>query len=89
MDTALLRRKVPAALALDEFDGQAWLGIVPFRMSNVSPRGVPALPWISAFAELNVRTYVSAQGKPGVFFFSLDAANALAVAAARTFFHLP
>ena len=89
VDKALLRRKVPAALALDEFDGQAWLGIVPFRMSNVSPRGVPALPRISAFAELNVRTYVSAQGKPGVYFFSLDAASALAVAVARTFFHLP
>jgi uncharacterized protein YqjF (DUF2071 family) len=58
-------------------------------MSNVAPRFVPALPWLSAFPEINVRTYVTVGGKPGVFFFSLDAARALAVAAARTFLRLP
>jgi hypothetical protein len=58
-------------------------------MTNVSPRFVPSLPWISAFPELNVRTYVRAGGKPGVFFFSLDAGNAVAVGAARALLNLP
>jgi uncharacterized protein len=89
IDPAVLRAKVPAAIELDLFEGRAWLGVVPFRMSNVAPRGLPALPWASAFPELNVRTYVTRDGKPGVFFFSLDASNPLAVATARTLFHLP
>ena len=74
---------------LDLFDGQAWLGIVSFEMTNVAPRITPALPWISAFPEINVRTYVRVHGRPGVYFFSLDAANPLAVWFARMFFHLP
>ena len=68
---------------IDRFDGTAWIGVVPFRMRDVAPRGVPALPWLSAFPELNVRTYVRVADKPGVYFFSLDAANPLAVRAAR------
>ena len=74
---------------LDLFDGRAWVGVVPFRMTNVAPRSVPALPWLSAFPELNVRTYVTVGAKPGVFFFSLDAGKALAVLAAKGFFNLP
>jgi len=89
VDKERLRAKLPPGIALDLFDGQAWLGVVPFRMSNVAPRGLPALPWVSAFPELNVRTYVTRDGKPGVYFFSLDAANPLAVQTARTLFHLP
>lgn len=84
-----LRAKVPSGLELDEFEGQAWVGVVPFQMTNVAPRGVPALPWFSAFPELNVRTYVRVGGVPGVYFFSLDAANPLAVRVARTVVHLP
>src|SRR5918992_1918264 len=84
-----LRVKVPPELELDTRDGSAWLGITPFRMSNVRPRLGPPLPWVSAFPELNVRTYVKVEGKPGVYFFSLDAGNPLAVAAARALFHLP
>jgi uncharacterized protein len=89
VDPDALRARIPAALELDRFDGAAWLGVVPFRMTNVGPRFVPPIPWLSAFPELNVRTYVTARGKPGVYFFSLDATNSLAVAGARTFFHLP
>ena len=89
LDPAALRPRVPAELELDVFDGAAWVGIVPFTMSNVAPRGTPALPWVSAFPELNVRTYVRAAGKSGVYFFSLDAARALAVLTARTLFALP
>lgn len=86
---AAVRPLVPAAFALDPFEGEAWLGIVPFHMTNVAPRGVPALPWISAFPELNVRTYVRLHDKPGVYFFSLDASSAVAVTTARTLFNLP
>ncbi|MGE5245129.1 MAG: YqjF family protein [Betaproteobacteria bacterium] len=80
---------VPAPLELDLHDGRPWIGIVPFRMTNVAPRGMPAPRWMSEFPELNVRTYVRAAGKAGVYFFSLDAANRLAVAAARALFGLP
>jgi uncharacterized protein len=89
VDAALLRSRMPPGLPLDLYDGQAWIGVVPFRMTNVGPRLLPALPWVSEFAELNVRTYVTVGGKPGVYFFSLDAESALAVAAARSLLHLP
>ena len=79
---------LPSGLELDRYDGEAWIGVVPFRMSDVAPRGVPAIPWLSAFPELNVRTYVVAEDKPGVWFFSLDATNPIAVRVARTVFHL-
>jgi uncharacterized protein YqjF (DUF2071 family) len=85
----LVRRYVPSALEVQEFGGSSWLGVVPFRMSGVMKRPLPDLPWISAFPELNVRVYVEHRGRPGVWFLSLDAANALAVWAARRFFHLP
>jgi uncharacterized protein YqjF (DUF2071 family) len=89
IDPALLRPHIPAALQIDTFDGQAWIAVVPFRMSGVRLRATPALPWLSAFPELNVRTYVVADRKPGVWFFSLDAQNSVAVAAAHAWFHLP
>lgn len=86
---ALLRSLIPPALTLDTYDGQAWVGIVPFHMSFVRPRGVPPVPTLSRFPELNVRTYVLVDDKPGVFFFSLDAGNPIAVEIARDIFHLP
>jgi len=85
----VMRRLLPETLELDLYDGQAWISIVPFTMSGVRLRGTPALPWLSSFRELNVRTYVTASGKPGVWFFSLDAANPVAVEVARSWFHLP
>ncbi len=84
-----LRPYIPAALQLDTFDGAAWLGVVPFRMADVHPHFMPSVPWLSAFPELNLRTYVTIEGKPGVWFFSLDAANPIAVRLARRAFHLP
>lgn len=84
-----LRPLIPPALELDTFDGSAWLGVVPFRMEDVRPRFLPAVPWLSAFPELNLRTYVTHQGKPGVWFFSLDAHNPVAVRLARSTFGLP
>ena len=89
VDVSEMRRAVPAAFDLDLFDGEAWLGVVPFHMTNVGLRATPAVPWISAFPELNVRTYVRVADRPGVYFFSLDAARWLAVAAARTLLNLP
>lgn len=86
-----LRSFIPAPLRLDTFDGQAWVAVVPFRMTGIRPRGLPAMPYVGAFAELNVRTYVTdADGRhAGVWFFSLDAANPVAVRAARWTFFLP
>jgi uncharacterized protein len=89
VDAAVLRAKVPAQLEIDTFLGQAWMAVVPFRMSGVRLRWTPGLPWLSKFPELNVRTYIVARGKPGVWFFSLDASNSLAVTIARRWFHLP
>jgi hypothetical protein len=86
---AVIRPLVPSQLTLDTFDGQCWVGVAPFHMSGIRVRGFPALPGLSRFPELNVRTYVSYGGKPGVYFFSLDAANLAAVWAARKFYHLP
>lgn len=86
---AAMRELVPRGLDIDTFDGRAWIGVVPFTMSGVRLRGTPALPWISTFPELNLRTYVAMEGKPGVWFFSLDAARRAAVEAARLTFHLP
>ena len=85
----VLRPLVPAQLPLDTYDGQCWLAVTPFHMSNVRPRGLPALPGFSSFPELNVRTYVKLEDKPGVYFFSLDAGILSAVFAARSFYRLP
>ncbi|HLV81815.1 MAG TPA: DUF2071 domain-containing protein [Chthonomonadaceae bacterium] len=85
-----LQSLIPPGLDLDTFEGQAYVGLVPFTMMGVRPVGVPALPGLSAFHETNVRTYVHRMGRdPGVWFFSLDAANALAVRVARALWKLP
>jgi uncharacterized protein YqjF (DUF2071 family) len=84
-----LRNIIPDELEIDTFDGSAWIGLVPFDMKGVMLRGMPDLPGVSHFPEINVRTYVIHDGKPGVWFFSLDAPNHLAVWAAQRFFHLP
>ena len=89
VDPAAGRPLVPGDFDLDCYDAAAWIGIVAFKMRNVAPRGVPALPWLSAFPELNLRTYVRAGGRAGVYFFSLDAGRTLAVLAARRAFNLP
>lgn len=84
-----VRELVPSFLELDTFDNEAWLGIAPFRVTDMSPRGLPALPWVSSFSEINVRTYVVYGGIPGVYFFSLDANSAIAVGGGSSMFHLP
>lgn len=84
-----LREFVPSFLELDTFDNEAWLSVTPFRLSDLSPRGIPALPFMSSFHEINVRTYVVYEGIPGIYFFSLDANSAMAVGGASSLFHLP
>jgi uncharacterized protein YqjF (DUF2071 family) len=84
-----LQRLIPPELTIDTFEGKAYVGLVPFTLSGVRPIGVPPLPWISSFHEINVRTYVHRKGAdPGVWFFSLDASSSIAVAAARAAYKL-
>jgi len=78
ISASLIRPIVPSELELDTFDGEAWIAVVPFWMSGIRQRGFPAIPGLSRFPELNVRTYVRVQDKPGVYFFSLDAASSIA-----------
>ena len=84
-----LRPLVPAPLELDIYDGHAWVAVTPFHMSDVRMRALSPILGMSAFPELNVRTYVKFGGVPGVFFFSLDAASRMAVIGARAAFFLP
>lgn len=84
-----LRPFVPEPLVLEEYDGSAWLGLTPFRIAGLRARGLPPIPGTSAFPEMNLRTYVRHGDRPGILFLSLDAANRLAVVAARLGFRLP
>jgi uncharacterized protein YqjF (DUF2071 family) len=89
VDPQLLRAVVPAQLPLDTFDGRAWIGVTPFGVRNLRLRPTLPVPFLSAFPEINVRTYVTIEGKPGIYFFSLDTDSAPAVAAARHAYRLP
>lgn len=89
VDADAVRSDLPGGLELDTFEGKAWLGIVPFRMEGVAPRGFPKPSAVSDFPEINIRAYVKRDGKPGVWFYSLDVPHRLPVWLARTFFHLP
>ena len=86
----LIAQRLPKGLYVDTFDSKGWLGVVPFLMQRVRPVGLPPLPWLSWFHELNLRTYVfDDSGNPGVWFFSLDCNQPIAVEIARRMFHLP
>ena len=89
VDEDQLRALVPSQLPLDTFDGSAWLGITPFRVSGLRLRGTLPVPVASSFLELNVRTYVTLDEKPGIYFFSLDCESRFAVEAARRTYRLP
>ncbi|WP_186580207.1 YqjF family protein [Aquibacillus kalidii] len=89
IDVDVIRPYIPDSLDIDTFDGHAWIAVVPFNMRNIRLRYLPEIPFTSSFPEINVRTYVSKNGKPGVYFFSLDATNFLAVQVAKRFFYLP
>jgi uncharacterized protein len=89
VDADELARLVGPTVELDTFEGDAWLGITPFVLTDFRLRGIPPLPRISTFPELNVRTYVTRDGKPGIWFFTLEAASTLAVEGAKRLFRLP
>jgi uncharacterized protein len=89
IEVNLLRPIVPAFLEIDTFDKIGWIGVVPLGMKNIHFKDMPCLPFTHKFLELNVRTYVRWQGKSGVYFFSLDASNPLAVEVARLWYYLP
>ena len=84
-----LRPLIPQPLEIDTYDGDAWIAVVPFYMTGVRMRAAPPLPTANAFQELNVRTYVKLDGRPGVWFFSLDCESSLAVIGGRVGAHLP
>jgi uncharacterized protein YqjF (DUF2071 family) len=84
-----VRPLIPEPLAIDTYDGVAWIGITPFTTWGLRPVLLPAVPLLSESHEINVRTYVHLDGVPGVWFLSLDANNPLAVWGARLAFHLP
>ncbi len=84
-----LRPLVPGGLQLQEHSGSGWLGVTPFVVTGLRARGLLPLPFASSFRELNVRTYVTRDGKPGIWFFSLDASSRVAVEAARRLYRLP
>ncbi|GAB4458657.1 MAG: DUF2071 domain-containing protein [Armatimonadaceae bacterium] len=90
VEPAVLQRLLPSGLTVDTFEGNAYIGLVPFTMRNVRPVWSPPVRGLSHFHETNVRTYVHRDGaEPGVWFFSLDAANPVAVQIARTVWKLP
>jgi uncharacterized protein YqjF (DUF2071 family) len=90
VEPRVVQATLPRGLFVDTFAGEAYIGVVPFAMQRIRPRWLPPLPWVSWFLELNVRTYVhDAAGRPGVWFYSLDCNQPLAVAIARRVFHLP
>jgi hypothetical protein len=90
VDPEIIAARLPKGLHVDTFDSKAWLGVVPFLMQRIRPIGLPPLPWLSWFHELNLRTYVyDDSGTPGVWFFSLDCNQPIAVEIARRAFHLP
>src|SRR5436190_4149936 len=89
VDPGELKRVMPAALEPDVYDGDSWLGVTPFVVRALRLRGTPPLPVLSSFPEINVRTYVTVDGRPGIYFFSLDADSLPAVETARRFYRVP
>jgi uncharacterized protein YqjF (DUF2071 family) len=89
VDPDELRQHIGRSVELDTYDGEAWIGIAPFTLTDLRLRGMTPLPRLSTFPELNVRTYVTRGGTPGIWFFSLDAGSTLFVEAAKFLYKLP
>ena len=88
-DPSIVQGLLPKGLEVDTFDGSAWVGLIPFSMRRIGLPHGPAVPYFGSFAEVNVRTYVCAHDKPGVWFFSLDVDRLIPAVVARTTYRLP
>ena len=86
---AALRPLVPAGLDVETYEGSAWVSLVALSMDDVHLRGLPPIPFTTGFAELNLRTYVTCNGRPGVYFIAIDCPNLLCSWIGRTVFHTP
>ena len=89
VDKDWLQQQLPQGFVLETFDGDAWVSIVPFRMQKIRPRFLPHLNAVSDFSEINIRTYVTFDDKPGVFFMSIGANKKLSCYLAKTISGLP
>jgi uncharacterized protein len=89
VDEAALREHVPPQIPIDTFDGSAWIGVTPFMVTGARPRFMLPIPGVARFPEVNVRTYATIEGRPGIWFFSLDTPSRMAVAAARRVYRVP
>src|SRR5205814_6913027 len=89
VDQSVLADVLPPSVEPDLYDGSAWIGITPFEIHSLRLRRMLPVPFVSTFPEINVRTYVTSAGKPGIWFLSLDTSSALAVHAARHAYRLP
>jgi uncharacterized protein YqjF (DUF2071 family) len=89
VDASALRAQVPDGLEVQQHDGSAWIGVTPFEVMGLRARGMLPLPYVSSFREINVRTYVTRDDKPGIWFLSLDASSKIAVEVARRTYKLP
>jgi uncharacterized protein YqjF (DUF2071 family) len=89
VDEGLLREHVPPQIPLDTYDGDAWIAVTPFEVTGAHARFILPIPGVARFPEINVRTYSTIDGKPGIYFFSLDAASRLAVEVARRVYRIP
>jgi uncharacterized protein YqjF (DUF2071 family) len=88
-EPSVVQALLPAGLTVDTFDGSAWVGLIPFTMRGIGPGRGPAVPYLGSFAEVNVRTYVQAGGRPAVWFFSLDVDRLIPALTARVTYRLP
>ncbi|MBS4176485.1 YqjF family protein [Lederbergia citrea] len=85
----LLRAHVPNDVDLDLFNGEAWIAIIPFKVNHMRVHGIPEIPYLNSYLELNLRTYVKYKGTPGIYFFTLDANKWSAVIGAKIGAQLP
>ncbi|MBS4208260.1 DUF2071 domain-containing protein [Bacillus sp. FJAT-50079] len=89
VDAAFVRNRIPEDLELDLFNDQAWISVIPFRATNTRGRFLPLIPFMTAYLELNIRTYVVYQGVPGIYFFRIDANHLPTVVGARAYTGIP
>ncbi|MGV0920069.1 YqjF family protein [Empedobacter falsenii] len=89
IDKEILKEFVPKDLEIDEINDSAWVSLVAFTMEKIRPRFLPAFSPISDFDEINLRTYVTKDGKSGVYFLSIEAGKLFSAILAKSLSGLP